>query len=85
MTLCMFVVVFLWNKNTAGKYFLRGVKSITVLGCTLFGLSPVLKTLVESVSNDTIWALTITFLVLHMFFADYAYIDGTSERYLVPY
>jgi hypothetical protein len=52
-----------------------------VLVCTLFGLSPVLKTLVESVSNDTIWALTIFFFVLHLAFADYSYQQGNAERY----
>lgn len=64
-----------------GKYFLRGIRSIIVLVCTLFGLSPVLKTLVESVSNDTIWALTIFFFVLHLAFADYSYMQGNSDRH----
>jgi hypothetical protein len=68
-------------QNTTEKYLLRGVRSLVVLVCTLFGLSPVLKTLVESVSNDTIWALTIFFFVLHLAFADYSYLQGNAERY----
>ncbi len=59
------------------------MRSLVVLVCTLFGLSPVLKTLVESVSNDTIWALTIFFFVLHLAFADYSYLQGNAERYRV--
>jgi len=66
------------------KYLLRGVRSLVVLVCTLFGLSPVLKTLVESVSNDTIWALTIFFFVLHLAFADYSYLQGNAERMSAP-
>jgi hypothetical protein len=68
-------------QHTTEKYLLRGVRSLVVLVCTLFGLSPVLKTLVESVSNDTIWALTIFFFVLHLAFADYSYLQGNAERY----
>ena len=41
---------------------------------SLLGLSPVLKTLTQSYSSDTIWALTITLSAIHLIFHDYQFI-----------
>eukprot|EP01112_Ceratiomyxa_fruticulosa_P017895 TRINITY_DN564_c0_g2_i1.p1 TRINITY_DN564_c0_g2~~TRINITY_DN564_c0_g2_i1.p1 ORF type:complete len:321 (+),score=43.02 TRINITY_DN564_c0_g2_i1:236-1198(+) len=49
-----------------------------VFGC-VFGLSPVLRTLTDAFSDDTIWALTSIMLIAHTFFHDYGYINGVDR------
>eukprot|EP00744_Colponema_vietnamica_P018229 GILI01025711.1.p1 GENE.GILI01025711.1~~GILI01025711.1.p1 ORF type:complete len:337 (+),score=56.60 GILI01025711.1:168-1178(+) len=50
------------------------LKSGCILIFTLLSLSPVLQTLTRTYSNDTIYSLTITLSILHVFLFDYTYI-----------
>ena len=63
------------------KLFFRSVKSLAILVGILFGLSPVVKTLVASFSSDSIWALTIGAFVIHLFWHDYSYTNGSNKTY----
>jgi phosphatidylinositol glycan class C protein len=45
----------------------------------LLGCSPVLRTLTLTYSDDTIWALTLLFLTVHVFVHDYHFINTGSE------
>ncbi|EGG24433.1 RhoGAP domain-containing protein [Cavenderia fasciculata] len=57
---------------------------IILLFGTVYALSPVLRTLTNSFSDDTIWALTFILLLAHLFFHDYGYTNGESERFQAP-
>jgi len=57
------------------------IKMFILLFCTTLGLSPVLRTLTEPFSKDTIWALTFLLLILHIFFHDYGYAAGITEKF----
>mmetsp|Transcript_19512 Transcript_19512/g.33497 ORF Transcript_19512/g.33497 Transcript_19512/m.33497 type:complete len:283 (-) Transcript_19512:304-1152(-) len=46
----------------------------------VYGISPVLRTLTVSFSDDTVWALTSIFLLLNVFFFDYAHAGSSSPR-----
>lgn len=77
-----FYVAWLWqvrrerddNKKRAGK---QSGKSGVLFLMTLLGLTPVLKTLTEDVSSDSIWILTATCLLLNLLFYDYT-VTGPS-------
>ena len=55
---------------------LLGLKTYSMFTCILLGLAPILKTLTEDTSSDTIWALAAVFFFLNMVFHDYARSDG---------
>lgn len=50
----------------------NNARTLAIVYITLLIVSPVLKTLTDSFSNDTIWALSSLFMVLHLLSADYA-------------
>lgn len=50
------------------KYFLN----ISFFICGLYVLAPVYHTLTRSISSDSIWALTVSLLVIHLFLHDYS-------------
>jgi len=47
-------------------------------------LSPLLRTLTQPFSDDTILALTISLFIIHLFTQDYAYMSGLSKSYSAP-
>ncbi|KAN0012174.1 hypothetical protein ACTFIU_007472 [Dictyostelium citrinum] len=57
---------------------------IILLFGTVYGLSPVLRTLTNSFSDDTIWALTFILLLAHLFFHDYGYTNNESQKFSAP-
>jgi len=59
-------------------------RSILFLICSVYGLSPVLRTITEPFSLDTINALTIMLFTIHFYFQDYAYVSGLSSRFKAP-
>ncbi|PVV03098.1 hypothetical protein BB560_002428 [Smittium megazygosporum] len=52
--------------------------SVVNFGLILYFLSPVLRTLTEDTSSDTIWALTVLFFILNLGFHDY-FIDNLTR------
>ncbi|KAJ2847119.1 glycosylphosphatidylinositol anchor biosynthesis [Coemansia erecta] len=48
------------------------VKGALFIVFFLFGLSPVLRTLTEDTSSDTIWAMTVLFFCVNLAFHDYS-------------
>lgn len=57
------------------------VKIFVLFFGTLLALSPVLRTLTIPFADDTIWALTISCLSVHVFFTDYTYVNGWSDQF----
>ncbi|KAL7923431.1 phosphatidylinositol N-acetylglucosaminyltransferase subunit C [Trichoderma austrokoningii] len=48
------------------------IKSAILIYCTLLGLSPILKSLTQSTSSDSIWAMSLWLLAINIFFFDYS-------------
>ncbi|SJX64603.1 uncharacterized protein SRS1_15420 [Sporisorium reilianum f. sp. reilianum] len=49
-----------------------GVLSKTIMALVLLAVSPVLRTLTESTTSDSIWALAVALFALHLALADYS-------------
>eukprot|EP01104_Vermistella_antarctica_P016094 TRINITY_DN5417_c0_g1_i1.p1 TRINITY_DN5417_c0_g1~~TRINITY_DN5417_c0_g1_i1.p1 ORF type:complete len:362 (+),score=93.53 TRINITY_DN5417_c0_g1_i1:226-1311(+) len=64
--------------------FVESATTFVLLFATLLGLSPVLRTLTNSFSDDTIWVLTIILLLIHLFFHDYSYSYTSITRFMAP-
>jgi phosphatidylinositol glycan class C protein len=47
----------------------------------VYVLSPILQTLTRSISSDTIWALSIGLLLMHLFFHDYSYSSTHTTKF----
>ncbi|KAG0229969.1 hypothetical protein BGW42_001200 [Actinomortierella wolfii] len=56
-------------------------KSAVLFFLTLLGLTPILKTLTEKTSEDTIWALTVILFLANLAFHDY----GSGNRKNIKY
>lgn len=68
------------------RHWRRDAITRNAFNCALFVsavyiLSPVLQTLTRSISSDTIWALSIGLLLLHLFFHDYSYSSTYSTKF----
>jgi phosphatidylinositol N-acetylglucosaminyltransferase subunit C len=48
------------------------IKSAILIYSTLLGLSPILKSLTQSTSSDSIWAMSFWLLAVNIFFFDYS-------------
>lgn len=50
---------------------LSTAKSAALIYCALLGLSPILKSLTQSTSSDSIWAMSCWLILTNIFFFDY--------------
>lgn len=50
----------------------QSLPSLVILAFTLHALSPVVRTLSEATTNDSVWACATILFILHLAFADYA-------------
>jgi len=57
---------------------LATAKSAVLIYCALLGLSPILKSLTRSTSDDSIWAITTMLLCMNVAFFDYS--GGTGAQ-----
>ncbi|KAJ5068386.1 phosphatidylinositol n-acetylglucosaminyltransferase subunit c [Anaeramoeba ignava] len=71
-------------KTISINKFLHHLKVLLVLLVLLYCVSPVLRTLTQTFSPDTIWALTIILFVIHLLSQDYDYINGLSDKLNAP-
>merc|ERR1712080_336987 len=62
----------------------ESVNTMVLLLGVLIGLSPVLATLTNSFSNDTIYALSIMLMLIHVVLQDYGFILGSSDNFQAP-
>jgi phosphatidylinositol glycan class C protein len=51
-----------------------------LVGVLLF-LSPILRTLTQSISSDTIYTLTVILLLIHLVAHDYAFVNANSDTF----
>ncbi|XP_041068958.1 phosphatidylinositol N-acetylglucosaminyltransferase subunit C isoform X1 [Carcharodon carcharias] len=59
------------GRNHCGQTRWADLKSTVVFVAFTYGFSPVLKTLTESISTDTIYAMSVFMLLGHLIFFDY--------------
>ncbi|KAJ2780822.1 glycosylphosphatidylinositol anchor biosynthesis [Coemansia javaensis] len=59
----------------------RLIKGAVLFALLLFGLSPILRTLTEDTSSDTIWAMTVFFFCVNLAFHDYSTGNLTNIRF----
>ncbi|XP_067830202.1 phosphatidylinositol N-acetylglucosaminyltransferase subunit C isoform X3 [Heptranchias perlo] len=59
------------GRNLSGRTRWADLKSTVVFVAFTYGFSPVLKTLTESISTDTIYAMSVFMLLGHLIFFDY--------------
>merc|ERR1712137_547593 len=64
--------------------FLDSVHTLVLLLGVLAALSPVLATLTNSFSNDTIYALSIMLMIIHVVSHDYGYVIGSADNFQAP-
>ncbi|KAJ2078530.1 glycosylphosphatidylinositol anchor biosynthesis [Coemansia sp. RSA 988] len=57
------------------------IKGAVLFTMLLFGLSPILRTLTEDTSSDTIWAMTVIFFCVNLAFHDYSTGNLTNIRF----
>ena len=75
VTLIFYVawIAYVWGQSSeyrvAGK---QAGKSAILFMMTLLGLTPILKTLTEDTSSDTVWVLTTFCLIVNVTFFDYS-------------
>ena len=73
----------LWLLLTYGKaavHLYEQLRVLTVFTVVLLYLSPVIHTLTLTYSGDTIWALSLLFLVVHMICFDYSAVGVDTEN-----
>lgn len=61
---------------------LATAKSAILIYCTLLGLSPILKSLTQSTSPDSIWAVSAWLIVINVFTFDYG--AGVEAKFPAP-
>lgn len=68
-----------WHSRSKNQWSLAStIKSSLLILLTLFTLSPILKSLTQSTSSDSIWSLSCWLCMLNVLFHDYSY-DSKKE------
>ncbi|PVU89649.1 hypothetical protein BB561_005236 [Smittium simulii] len=77
-SILIFISIFIYLYNGHFSEAMRMLRGVVNFGLILYFLSPVLRTLTEDTSSDTIWALTVLFFILNLTFHDYGTKNLTS-------
>ncbi|CDS01476.1 hypothetical protein [Sporisorium scitamineum] len=79
LSITTFILLTLFTSSRAsvkrggkGRTKAAGVLSRTIMALVLLAVSPVLRTLTESTTSDSIWALAVVLFALHLTLADYS-------------
>ncbi|KAK8507207.1 hypothetical protein V6N13_069996 [Hibiscus sabdariffa] len=67
-----FIILSLTEEMLSLKRLLNYVLNVSFFTTRLFVLAPIYQTLTRSISSDSIWAVTISLLLLHLFLHDYS-------------
>jgi len=55
------------------------IKRCLLFVLALYTLSPILRTLTAPIADDTVWALSLLLLLLHLMFHDYSFVHGSDS------
>ncbi|KAL0482157.1 phosphatidylinositol N-acetylglucosaminyltransferase subunit C [Acrasis kona] len=69
------------SERLSNERLSRAFTQNTLLVGVLLFLSPILRTLTESISSDTIYAVTLVLIIIHLIGHDYAFVNATSDRF----
>uniref|UniRef100_A0A1D1Y1D0 Putative phosphatidylinositol N-acetylglucosaminyltransferase subunit C n=1 Tax=Anthurium amnicola TaxID=1678845 RepID=A0A1D1Y1D0_9ARAE len=67
-----FMVLLLTSSKLSIQLLLQYLLNISFFISSLFVLAPIYHTLTRSISSDSIWALTVSLLIAHLFLHDYS-------------
>lgn len=67
-----FLVLLLTTHRLSLQLLSKYLLNISFFICGLYVLAPVYHTLTRSISSDSIWALTVSLLMIHLFLHDYS-------------
>ncbi|PIA59315.1 hypothetical protein AQUCO_00400306v1 [Aquilegia coerulea] len=67
-----FLVLLLTARRLSLYLLYHYILNISYFICGLYILAPIYNTLTRSISSDSIWALTVSLLILHLFLHDYS-------------
>ncbi|KAK9274522.1 hypothetical protein L1049_021771 [Liquidambar formosana] len=67
-----FLVLLLTEERLSLNRLLYYFLNISFFTTGLYALSPIYQTLTRSISSDSIWAVTVSLLILHLFLHDYS-------------
>ncbi|XP_071802153.1 phosphatidylinositol N-acetylglucosaminyltransferase subunit C-like isoform X1 [Asterias amurensis] len=68
------------DRRESGRSRLDDVKSTAIFVAFSYGLSPILKTLTDTISTDTIYAMTVFMLLGNLLFHDYVTTETRGRR-----
>lgn len=69
-----------WDMQSTNKQRLVTLKSSVFIVFTIMALSPVLKSLTQSTSSDSIWALSIWLCIANICFYDYSFVPKNEYK-----
>eukprot|EP01130_Rhizamoeba_saxonica_P013865 TRINITY_DN5967_c0_g1_i2.p1 TRINITY_DN5967_c0_g1~~TRINITY_DN5967_c0_g1_i2.p1 ORF type:complete len:267 (-),score=24.73 TRINITY_DN5967_c0_g1_i2:117-917(-) len=84
VTIVGYIFSVISGSSLSGNNLKANVRSMIILLISIWGLSPVLRSLTAPISEDTIIVLTLLFFAVHLYFQDYGYLIGLSEKYFAP-
>ncbi|KAF6766946.1 Phosphatidylinositol N-acetylglucosaminyltransferase subunit C [Kalmanozyma brasiliensis GHG001] len=67
------------DRRTRRKRAVSSILTKTIMALVLLAVSPVLRTLTESTTSDSIWALSVMLFTLHLVLADYSAAKGGGK------
>lgn len=67
-----FVILLLTEKMLSLDQLLHYLANVAFFTSGLYVLAPIYRTLTTSISSDSIWAVTVSLMIIHLFLHDYA-------------
>jgi len=75
-----FLAHWVFDPQFRARAMLNGLKLNVLLLIALGALAPILATLTNAISDDTITAMTVVFLIIHVGFHDYGFTNASKNR-----
>mmetsp|Transcript_50135 Transcript_50135/g.125873 ORF Transcript_50135/g.125873 Transcript_50135/m.125873 type:complete len:344 (-) Transcript_50135:86-1117(-) len=79
-----FLAHWVFDPQFRARAMLNGLKLNVLLLIALGALAPILATLTNAISDDTITAMTVVFLIIHVGFHDYGFTNASKNRFQAP-
>ncbi|KAI6676703.1 hypothetical protein NL676_037499 [Syzygium grande] len=73
-----FLILLLTEKMLSLNQLLHYLANVAFFTSGLYVLAPIYRTLTTSISSDSIWAVTVSLLIIHLFLHDYSRSTGSN-------
>lgn len=80
MVLTGYIVCCFVGGHVLGGSLSRGVRQVSLLTGGVYLLSPLLRTLTKTVSEDSVIAMTAGLLILHLYLHDYNFVNSVTGK-----